>query len=115
MAFRTFERRCSANSAKGPHFPGGWSRDAGNKSTMDGGFPYFDIIFFAMVAGFLILRLRSVLGRRTGHERPPPDRFSAQPERPNDKAVPTLIDAQAVSDGTDAAAGTVSPGLAQIR
>jgi predicted lipid-binding transport protein (Tim44 family) len=32
---------------------------------------YFDIILFAMVAAFLILRLRSVLGRRTGHERPP--------------------------------------------
>jgi predicted lipid-binding transport protein (Tim44 family) len=30
---------------------------------------YFDIILFAMIAGFLILRLRSVLGRRTGNER----------------------------------------------
>jgi len=29
---------------------------------------YFDIILFAMVAAFLILRLRSVLGRRTGNE-----------------------------------------------
>ncbi len=37
-----------------------------------GDFPhYFDIILFAMVAAFLILRLRSVLGRRTGHERRP--------------------------------------------
>lgn len=33
------------------------------------GVPFFDIIFFAMVAAFLILRLRSVLGRRTGNER----------------------------------------------
>jgi predicted lipid-binding transport protein (Tim44 family) len=32
---------------------------------------YFDIILFAMVAAFLILRLRSVLGRRTGNERRP--------------------------------------------
>jgi predicted lipid-binding transport protein (Tim44 family) len=32
---------------------------------------YFDIILFAMVAAFLILRLRSVLGRRTGHEKRP--------------------------------------------
>jgi len=31
---------------------------------------YFDIILFAMVAAFLVLRLRSVLGRRTGNERP---------------------------------------------
>ncbi|MBI4183992.1 MAG: Tim44 domain-containing protein [Proteobacteria bacterium] len=30
---------------------------------------FLDIIFFAMVAAFLVLRLRSVLGRRTGHER----------------------------------------------
>jgi predicted lipid-binding transport protein (Tim44 family) len=37
-----------------------------------GDFPhYFDIILFAMVAAFLVLRLRSVLGRRTGNERRP--------------------------------------------
>lgn len=39
---------------------------------MGGGFHYIDIVFFALVAAFLILRLRSVLGRRTGNERPPP-------------------------------------------
>lgn len=32
------------------------------------GFEFVDIIILAMVAGFLILRLRSNLGRRTGHE-----------------------------------------------
>lgn len=32
------------------------------------GFQFIDIILLAMVAGFLILRLRSTLGRRTGHE-----------------------------------------------
>ncbi|MGH7097197.1 MAG: Tim44/TimA family putative adaptor protein [Stellaceae bacterium] len=32
---------------------------------------YFDIILFAMIAVFLVLRLRSVLGRRTGVERRP--------------------------------------------
>jgi predicted lipid-binding transport protein (Tim44 family) len=37
---------------------------------MSGGdFQYFDIILFAMIAAFLVLRLRSVLGRRTGNER----------------------------------------------
>jgi len=36
---------------------------------MSGGFP-LDLILFAMVAAFLVLRLRSVLGRRTGFERP---------------------------------------------
>jgi predicted lipid-binding transport protein (Tim44 family) len=36
---------------------------------MSGGFPV-DLILFAMVAAFLVLRLRNVLGRRTGYERP---------------------------------------------
>jgi predicted lipid-binding transport protein (Tim44 family) len=36
------------------------------------GFQFIDIIILAMAAGFIILRLRSVLGRRTGHE-PSPD------------------------------------------
>ena len=35
---------------------------------MDGGFQFFDIIILAMIAGFLVLRLRRVLGRRDGHE-----------------------------------------------
>jgi predicted lipid-binding transport protein (Tim44 family) len=35
---------------------------------MGSGFQFIDIIFFALVAVFVILRLRSVLGRRTGHE-----------------------------------------------
>ena len=35
---------------------------------MGDGFQFFDIILFAMVAAFLVLRLRSVLGRRTGNE-----------------------------------------------
>ncbi len=34
---------------------------------------FFDIILLAMVAAFIILRLRSVLGRRGGHEQQPPD------------------------------------------
>ncbi len=36
---------------------------------MSDGFQYFDIIFFALIAVFVILRLRSALGRRTGQER----------------------------------------------
>jgi predicted lipid-binding transport protein (Tim44 family) len=34
-------------------------------------FQFIDIIFFAMIAAFLVLRLRSVLGRRDGHEGTP--------------------------------------------
>ncbi len=35
---------------------------------MGDGFQFIDIIFFAMIAAFLVLRLRNVLGRRDGHE-----------------------------------------------
>ncbi len=62
------------------------------------GFP-IDLVLFAMIAGFLVLRLRSILGRRTGFERPPqpyqpqagqpgpvidgrPEPADARPERP---------------------------------
>jgi len=35
-----------------------------------GGFP-IDLILFGMIAAFLVLRLRSILGKRQGFERPP--------------------------------------------
>lgn len=56
---------------------------------MGDGLQILDIIVFAVIAGFLILRLRSVLGRRTGTERrrdpfrPPPPQEPAA-----DKVVP---------------------------
>ena len=37
-----------------------------------------DLIFFILVAAFLIIRLRSVLGRRTGNEKKPKDIFMYQ-------------------------------------
>ena len=37
-----------------------------------------DLIFFILVAAFLILRLRSVLGRRTGNEKKPKDAYYYQ-------------------------------------
>lgn len=40
---------------------------------MGDGFQFIDIILLAMVAAFIVLRLRSVLGRRTGNERQRPD------------------------------------------
>ena len=36
---------------------------------MDNSFEYLDIIILALIAGFIILRLRTILGRRTGHEK----------------------------------------------
>tara|TARA_B100000767_G_C19574489_1_gene454646 strand:- start:181 stop:801 length:621 start_codon:yes stop_codon:yes gene_type:complete len=35
---------------------------------MSNNFGFIDIILLAMIAGFIILRLRNILGRKTGHE-----------------------------------------------
>ena len=35
---------------------------------MNNSFEYIDIILLAMIAGFIFLRLRGILGKRTGHE-----------------------------------------------
>jgi len=35
---------------------------------MSNNFGYLDLILLAMIAGFIILRLRNILGRKTGHE-----------------------------------------------
>lgn len=44
-------------------------------------FQFFDIILLAMVAGFIALRLRSVLGRRMGHHQKQPDLPAEKPGR----------------------------------
>jgi predicted lipid-binding transport protein (Tim44 family) len=81
---------------------------------------YFDIVLFAMIAAFLVLRLRSVLGRRTGTERrrdpivggveragnPAPDKVISLPRRPGAAAVPTP---------PGLAPGSVGAGIARIR
>jgi predicted lipid-binding transport protein (Tim44 family) len=81
-----------------------------------GEFQYFDIILFAMIAGFLVLRLRSVLGRRTGNER----RRDLFPRRaaPAAEKVPTLVepDKRVVGPGSDPPTpDVVAEGLNRIR
>jgi len=49
------------------------------------GFPV-DLILFGMIAAFLVLRLRSILGKRTGYERPP-QAYKPAPAAP---ASPTI-------------------------
>jgi predicted lipid-binding transport protein (Tim44 family) len=78
---------------------------------------YFDIILFAMVAGFLILRLRSVLGRRTGHERRQ-NPVLRPAETPGDNLVALASrrpGAAASTVATAAPTDAVAAGLEQIR
>jgi predicted lipid-binding transport protein (Tim44 family) len=57
-----------------------------------GGFP-LDLVLFGMIAAFLVLRLRSILGRRTGFERPPEPQMPASPN-----AQPT-VSPRSAADG----------------
>lgn len=85
---------------------------------MDQGFP-FEIIFFAMVAAFIVLRLRSVLGRRTGHERPPPETMKRSSEGADDNVIqlPDQSEEEARAEAELAAAqgSPVAAALAQIK
>ncbi|MBF0268088.1 MAG: Tim44 domain-containing protein [Alphaproteobacteria bacterium] len=48
---------------------------------------YFDILIFGLIAVFLALRLRSVLGQRNGEEKPPTDPYSPRPSEPDEGKV----------------------------
>ena len=55
---------------------------------MSEAFQYLDILILAVVAALVLLRLRSVLGRRTGHEKTDPSRFVyEQPQKNKDEDV----------------------------
>ncbi|MFZ1414049.1 MAG: Tim44/TimA family putative adaptor protein [Defluviicoccus sp.] len=97
--------------------------------------PYLDILLFAVIAAFLVFRLRSVLGKRTGHQGPGPgeprrDPFSREPpvEAGSDRVVPLpkpKTEPALPGIGDDAAAepatigegigGPAAAGLTQIR
>jgi len=57
---------------------------------MGDGFQFLDIILFAAIAAFFVLRLRGVLGKRTGHEKRKADPFSSREgtEDEDDKVIP---------------------------
>ena len=42
---------------------------------MSSNFGYLDLILIAMLAGFIILRLRNILGRKTGHQKKPTNKY----------------------------------------
>ena len=58
---------------------------------MSDGFQYFDIIFFALIAVFVILRLRSALGRRTGQERQRPSDIFSRSTEPEEQKTGKVI------------------------
>lgn len=84
---------------------------------MSQGFQFIDIILFAMIAVFLILRLRGVLGRRDGHEGGFPDIFKRmagkdqKQENANGENIVHLPDASAGEDA-DTDTGTETPEVA---
>ncbi len=89
---------------------------------MGGDFQFFDIIILAMIAGFLVLRLRSVLGRRDGHEndhRDPLNKNNKSPAEHDDDNVVHLPDRAEPTDGENAPAfdpdDPASAGLTQIQ
>ena len=45
---------------------------------MNNGFEYIDIILLAMIAGFIFLRLRGILGKKTGFEGKMPSQFKKE-------------------------------------
>lgn len=78
-----------------------------------------DILLIATVAGFILFRLYSVLGRRTGHERPPQERFrltgrTAQKSAGNDNVV-ALPDRAARAETLDDPAHPLARGLTDIK
>lgn len=78
---------------------------------MGDGFQFLDVILLAMVAAFVLLRLRSVLGRRTGHHQQRPESRFPAPESKDDKVV-VLPDRTARADGEGPVAGPLAGGPA---
>ena len=81
---------------------------------MSGGLP-IDLILFAMVAAFLVLRLRSVLGRRTGFERPPQQDAARAGAPTRDAEAPPPPPVAALRGGIPDARSPAGQALVRIR
>jgi predicted lipid-binding transport protein (Tim44 family) len=81
---------------------------------MNNGFQFLDIILFAMIAAFLILRLRSVLGRHkdSGEQKREnrPESFSV--ERSNDNVDSNVFSLPRAKSGKDSPEEKISTGTA---
>lgn len=88
---------------------------------MDNGFQFFDLLIPAMIAAFILLRLRRVLGRRSGQERPPPEPMKREADDAPDIVVPLPDRAQRAGRRKDDTDDTDEPdepevsGLTQLK
>ena len=87
---------------------------------MSEGFSFFDIILFAGVAAFILLRLRSVLGKRTGHERRPASRLGRRTVEAGSEKIIRLGEreerAESASDEfSDVGDSALAAGLSEIK
>lgn len=82
-----------------------------------GSIQFLDIVFFAAVAVFLVLRLRSVLGRRTGTEKQQPDPLRRDRPAPDQPASDRVIELprRTTQGEPPAAGGAGQAGLTQIQ
>lgn len=82
-----------------------------------------DLVLFAMVAAFLVYRLRGVLGRRTGDERPPTEMDSPRSsqrsvpaaDNANDENVVVLPDRKSEDAFVEQAEGEFGENLRKVR
>ena len=79
---------------------------------------FFDIFLIAVVAGVILFRLYTVLGRRTGNERPPQESYrvsaGAPSDAPKDNVVPLPVATRA-EQIADKPADPVARGLMEIK
>lgn len=90
---------------------------------MDGSLYLIDILIFAMIAAFLVFRLRSVLGRRTGNERQRPNPFAGgagtgeprSADRSTDNIVTLPERNREAVEPLPAQPGSLAAGITQIK
>lgn len=84
-----------------------------------GDYAFLDIVLFAMVAVFLVLRLRAVLGKRTGNERRHSDPFSTPAQLPRTDAPrndgDNVVSLPGRGGEREVPGDPVAAGLAEIR
>jgi len=80
---------------------------------MNNGLQFLDILIFAMVAGFLLLRLHRALGRRTGNEQPPP--FLQDNEEAQERVIQMPRPGADTGVRSDEASTDKTPGLTEIK